>query len=173
MKHPSAFVRRQAVAGAESLARAAKPESMPQFARDLAKQAIADPDLRVRQSGISLLALSDPSACVAAAAKEFSSSEAALERATWAQSIAANDGAFAAFRAAKFPGGNGLLLGVAGQRADTSLAAAMRPTWREAVACEVSRTVICGARSDRDVHALGLYRRHDRDRRFARHHDTG
>jgi hypothetical protein len=149
MKHPSAFVRRQAVAGAESLARAAKPESMPQFARDLAKQAIADPDLRVRQSGISLLALSDPSACVAAAAKEFSSSEAALERATWAQSIAANDGAFAAFRAAKFPGGNGLLLGVAGQRADTSLAAAMRPAWREA-AKESPRDFIIAARRQRD-----------------------
>jgi hypothetical protein len=148
--HTSAFVRLQSVNAAETLAKraAAAPAPAPASVSELAMKAVRDPDLRVRQAGIGLFALVDPAGCVKTAGT-FSASSSPTERAAWIRALAEHDAAFAAYRAAGFPGGLELLLGVAAQRADSAISAALRPIWQTA-AKDHPRDFALAARHQRD-----------------------
>ncbi len=148
--HTSAFARLQSVNAAETLAKraASAPTPAPASVSELATKAVRDPDLRVRQAGIGLFALVDPAGCVKAAGA-LSASSSPTERAAWIRAIAERDAAFAAYRAAGFPGGIELLLGVAAQRTDPAISAALRPVWQTA-AKDHPREFALAARRQRD-----------------------
>ena len=147
--HTSAFVRLQAVNAAQALAKRAPPASAAVgVGVDFARQALRDPDLRVRQAAIGLLALADAARCVTLAA-ELSQTSSPTERAAWIRALTENETAFAAYRAANFPGGLELLLGVAAQKADPAIVAALKPNW-PAIAKDHPREFALAARRQRD-----------------------
>ena len=146
--HASAFVRLQSVNAAETLAKRVPSAPAPASALELAAKAVRDPDLRVRQAGIGLFALVDAVGFVKAAST-FSATSSPTERAAWIRALAERDAAFAAYRAAGFPGGIELLLGVGAQRTDPAISAVLRPIWQTA-AKDQPRDFALAARRQRD-----------------------
>jgi hypothetical protein len=120
-----------------------------EFARKVMELALAEPDVRVRQLGIALLFRLDPVRGLEEAVSVFSNPRPADEPSLpfWAKSLAHNELAFAAYLDRGLPGGISLLLAIAKERRDSSLAAALGPhldtisaanalAWVEALICQ-------------------------------------
>jgi hypothetical protein len=101
--------------------------------------ALSDGNLRVRREAIALAAKVEPARAVGLAAAAFAdpSPRAAQDRPSWVTAITGDDAALTEYVRRKAPGGDELLLSIAGKRADPALAAAVAArleTWLDAPA---------------------------------------
>lgn len=96
-------------------------------ALQIARLALADPNLRVRREGIALIFRLSPTTALEHAIAAFAdhSPRSIQERSDWSANLSRNDPAFAEYVHQNLPGGDALLLSLAMTRADPALAAAI------------------------------------------------
>jgi hypothetical protein len=130
-EHPSAFVRRQDVRAANIFATATNvggkaASDTSAWALSMAERATQEKDLRVGREGMRLMSALDGRLAVETAARGCSvpKPDPAVV-AAWSEALALSEGAFSAYVQGNFPGGDSLLLAVAGRRADADMAEAL------------------------------------------------
>ena len=136
LNHADPMVRRMATRAVLTFAEPAKTDGQKvqidaptrEAAMRIARQALADPNLRVRREGIALVLRLDPPQAVALAAAAFGDKggRATQERPDWAAAVASDEAALAEYVRRGLPGGDELLLSVAAAaRPHPALAAAV------------------------------------------------
>jgi hypothetical protein len=93
----------------------------------IARRALADPNLRVRREGIALIVRLDPAKAVDAAIAAFADTgvRGKQDRPEWVAALSANDAAFNEFVRRGMPGGDAMLIDLASTRAHPALARAI------------------------------------------------
>ncbi len=102
-------------------------------ATEIARIALADPNLRVRREGIAMTFRLSPTAALQRAVTAFASSDirSVQERPDWSVNLSHNDPAFSEYVKQNLPGGDELLLSLAVSRADPALVGAIEKRFVE------------------------------------------